>query len=140
MAKRKKKSLWFGYLEAGERSSPVVRDELLSTGHPATVYLFNYMKGRILEYRKEIVEAKLRELKPEETPMIGDLEAAFLEARAAFTPRALPGPVRGIRAKKAEPAFEFPDPEADGDPKGLGLFPDMPDDFPSIDEEDQEAV
>ena len=54
--KKRKTPLWLGYLEAGKSASPVVRDSSLDTGNPATIYLFNLMRGRILEYRKDIVE------------------------------------------------------------------------------------
>lgn len=54
--------LWFGFLEAGKSSSPVMRDAVFDTGNHETTYLFNLAKGRILEYRRDIVEQKLREL------------------------------------------------------------------------------
>ena len=56
MKKRKRTPQWFGFLDAGKSSSPVVQDSSLNTGNPATIYLFNLMRGRILEYRKDIVE------------------------------------------------------------------------------------
>ena len=76
MAARKKK-IWFGFLEAGVKGSPVVRDAELATGDPKTVYLFNFMKGKILEYRRDIVEVKLRELAAEELAMIPELRKAY---------------------------------------------------------------
>ena len=85
--KKRKTPLWLGYLEAGKSASPVVRDSSLDTGNPATIYLFNLMRGRILEYRKDIVELKLRELSPEESSMANALQAAFQTARDGFTPR-----------------------------------------------------
>lgn len=81
-------TLWFGYLEAGEKSSPVVMDPALNTGNPKTLYLFNYKRGQILEYARNIVESKLRELTEEEAGMIETLEAAFQRARKGFKPRA----------------------------------------------------
>lgn len=81
-------TLWFGYLEAGEKSSPVVMDPRLNTGDPKTLYLFNYKRGQILEYTRSIVESKLRELSEEEAGMVEALEAAFREARRGFKPRA----------------------------------------------------
>ena len=57
---KRKKNLWYGYLEAGANSSPVIRDDGLNTGNPKTVYLFNLARGCILEYSREIVEPKLR--------------------------------------------------------------------------------
>jgi hypothetical protein len=85
--KKRMKTLWLGFLDAGERSSPVVRDPTLDTGNPATIYLFNLMRGRILEYRKDIVELKLREFLPQESSMVKALRDAFQLARKDFTPR-----------------------------------------------------
>jgi hypothetical protein len=93
----RRSSLWFGYLEAGEKTSPVVRDSSLSTGNRATMYLFNFNKGRILEYRQDIVESKLRELTDEETFMTASLRDAFMKVRNTFEPRGavrLPPPPR----------------------------------------------
>ena len=39
----------------------------MDTGNPKTLYLFNLIRGEILEYAREIVEDKLRELKPAES-------------------------------------------------------------------------
>ena len=50
-------TLWFGYLEAGKKSTFVVRDVTLGTAMPETLYLFNFDRGKILEYRRDIVEA-----------------------------------------------------------------------------------
>jgi hypothetical protein len=106
---KKKAKLWFGYLEAGDRSSPVVRDDSIDTGRSSTVYLFNSTKGRILEYRRDIVEPKLRELDESETEMISELEDGYRDARTGFSPRGSsrprPSPIR--RAKPVEP--ELPD-------------------------------
>jgi len=41
----KRNTLWFGYLEAGEKGTPVVRDTSMDTGTSATVYLFNQRKA-----------------------------------------------------------------------------------------------
>lgn len=83
----RRSTLWCGYLEAGEKGSPVVRDRSLDTGNPATLYLFNFIKGRILEYRRDIVEPKLRELKAEEIGMVDSMRKAFEAARTGFQPR-----------------------------------------------------
>ena len=82
-----KNSLWYGYLEAGNRSSPVIRDERLDTGSEKTVFLFNLARREILEYSRDIVEPKLRELKSGEAKMIKDLDAAYAEARRNFKDR-----------------------------------------------------
>lgn len=110
---KNKGPLWFGYLEAGNKSSAVVRDERLDTGSRKTVYLFNLERKQIIEYTREIVEPKLRELKPGETKLIDELSAAYNEARRAFKPaqaRPLNIPERGTAAKAAK----------SGDDEGFG--------------------
>lgn len=106
---KKKAQFWFGYLEAGERSSPVVRDGALDTAKTSTIYLYNHAKGKILEYQRDIVELKLRELNTSESEIINELEAAYLQAREGFTPRGAlrPKTVRQPRRKPEEP--EVPD-------------------------------
>ena len=109
----KRRSLWFGYLEAGTKGSPVVRDSSIDTGTPATIYLFNYEKGRILEYRREIAEPKLREFTDKEEGKRNELRAAYEKARKDFTPRVVVSPPR--RRPQPEPEPEIPDYDADDD-------------------------
>lgn len=78
--------LWFGYLDAGGSSSPVVRDDTLSTGDPDTLYLFNFARQAFREYKRTLVEPKLRELAPAEIPF-KELQAAYMAARSNFMPR-----------------------------------------------------
>ena len=102
---KQKGPLWYGYLEAGEKSSPVVRDERLDTGNAKTLFLFNLARRQILEYTREIVESKLRELKSGEAD-IDELNAAYGEARRTFkhpSTRPLNIPERGAAAKAAKP-------------------------------------
>jgi hypothetical protein len=82
-----KPPLWYGYLEAGNRSSPVIRDERLDTGSAKTVFLFNLTRCEILEYSRDVVEPKLRELKASEAATIKKLDAAYAEARRNFKDR-----------------------------------------------------
>jgi hypothetical protein len=82
-----KTPLWYGYLEAGNRSSPVIRDERLDTGSTKTVFLFNLERGEILEYSRDVVETKLRDLKPSEAKMIKKLDTAYAEVRRNFKDR-----------------------------------------------------
>jgi hypothetical protein len=82
-----KTSLWYGYLEAGNRSSPVIRDERLDTGSTKTVFLFNLARREILEYSRDVVEPKLRDLKSGEAKAIKELDAAYAEARRDFKDR-----------------------------------------------------
>jgi hypothetical protein len=103
-----------GFLEAGKSSSPVVRDASLDTGNPRTIYLFNLSRGRILEYRKDIVEQKLRELSDNESSMVQNMESAFHQARAGFTPRGIRRTV-SVRPPKSQPEPEYPENDA-GEP------------------------
>ena len=86
-ASKGKASRWYGYLNAGTRSSPVLRDARLDTGNPKTLYLFNLVRGEILEYAREIVEKKLRDLKPAESGFIAELDAGYKKARRNFKGR-----------------------------------------------------
>ena len=82
-----KNPLWYGYLEAGNRSSPVIRDERLDTGSTKTVFLFNLARREILEYSRDVVEQKLRELTSSEAKTIKELDEAYTEARRNFKDR-----------------------------------------------------
>ena len=82
-----KNPLWYGYLEAGNRSSPVIRDERLETGSTKTVFLFNLTRREILEYSRDVVETKLRELNSSEAKTIKQLDEAYAEARRNFKDR-----------------------------------------------------
>jgi hypothetical protein len=89
MARTAKKSspVWYGFLQAGDRSSPVIRDDRLDTGNRKTMYLFNLSRNSILEYSREVVEPKLRDLKPDESAAVAELEAAYKKARRSFKDR-----------------------------------------------------
>ncbi|HXK56907.1 MAG: hypothetical protein KDI74_17195 [Gammaproteobacteria bacterium] len=78
-----KNDIWYGYLQAGEKSTPVVRDMSLETNSKKTVYLYNHKRGAILEYAREIVEPKLVELNTEEIPL-DPIKSAFKAARKVF--------------------------------------------------------
>jgi hypothetical protein len=91
------KNYWFGYMEAGEKSSPVLRDNRIDTDNPETLYLFNLKRNEILEYRRDIIEPKLRELNDKEQSLSGELQSAYTEVRSHFTPRG--GKVASIPAK-----------------------------------------
>ena len=89
MARTAKKSslVWYGFLQAGDRSSPVIRDDRLDTGNRKTIYLFNLSRNSILEYSREVVEPKLRDLKPDEADTVAELEAAYKKVRRSFKDR-----------------------------------------------------
>ena len=74
----------FAYLEAGAKSTPVALDPSLDTGKPETVWLFNLARDQFIEYRRDIVQARLRDFKSEERQLRQDLEAAFAKARNDF--------------------------------------------------------
>ncbi len=93
-----KSCVWYGYLTAGERSSPVLRDSRLETNNPKTVYLFNLSRGEIIEYALEVVEKKLRELKSAESGWIAELDAGYKKARRRFRGR---GGRTGANVKEA---------------------------------------
>lgn len=82
----KEKTLWYGYLDAGQKSTPVVRDHELHTGNQETIYLFNLTRGKILEYQRQVVEPKLRELDAEEVAIAKQLKRAYTKARRNFNP------------------------------------------------------
>jgi len=129
----KQETLWFGYLEAGEKGGPVVRDVTLGTGTPATFYLFNLNRGAILEYRRDIAEPKLRELTEEEMEIIEDLRQAFEQVRKKFTPREArkPKPLPPTR-KKAR--VEEDEDLGDEDDK-VSVTADDDEDEPEIDDD-----
>ena len=79
-----KNGFWYGYLNAGDKSSAVLRDPELDTGNRKTVYLFNLERNAIIEYNREIVEPKLSDLNGQADDMTATLEAAYAGARRAF--------------------------------------------------------
>ncbi|MDX9740418.1 MAG: hypothetical protein RBT81_04450 [Gammaproteobacteria bacterium] len=106
-----KNSIWCGYLEAGQKSSAVVRDDHLDTGNPDTIYLFNMARNEIIPYNRAIVEPKLREFTADEEEVASELKAAYLRARKQFkvrTERPMPTTSRTTR-----PAQEGKLPEDD---------------------------
>lgn len=79
--------LQFKYLDAGAKSSPVVHDPSLSTSNSQTLYLYHHQRNQIIEYRRDIVETKLRDLSAIEKKELKALEKGFQQARSSFTPR-----------------------------------------------------
>lgn len=76
------KDVWYGVLEAGEKTSPVVRDASIEAAQNK-IYLYNHVRNDFIEYAQAIVEPKLRELKAGDISK-KDLEKAFNTARQAF--------------------------------------------------------
>ena len=85
----------------------------LDTGTPTTIYLFNMKKGRILEYRLDVVEPKLRELTAEEEDMVPSLTTAFEQARTGFVPRVTRQRFSTTRKRKRPSETEILDVEID---------------------------
>lgn len=131
----KQETLWFGYLEAGEKGSPVVRDVTLGTGTPATFYLFNLNRGAILEYRRDIAEPKLRELTEKEMESIEELRQAFEHARKGFTPREARKP-KPLPPTRKKPRIDEDDAIELDDDKEIELKDDDDDDEPDLEVED----
>jgi len=124
-----KDSLWFGYLEIGDKSSPVAQDPKLSTGKSDTLYLFNLQRNAIIEYKREIVEPKLRPLNGNEAKVTKELKKAFKKIAKDFTPRAKPSSVlEAVPAKLAQQKKPKQEEELEEIGIGIGLD-DADDDF-----------
>ena len=76
-------TIWYGVLEAGEKTSPVVRDTSLDAS-ANKIYLYNYVRNQFIEYAQAIVEPKLRELAAGDISR-DDLDRAFKAAYQAFS-------------------------------------------------------
>jgi hypothetical protein len=79
----KAKDIWYGVLDAGEKTSPVVRDATLDASQ-GKVWLYNHVRNQFIEYARTIVESKLRELDTGDIPQ-EELDEAFKAARQAFS-------------------------------------------------------
>jgi hypothetical protein len=77
------KDIWYGVLEAGDKTSPVVRDMSLEVSDTKRVWLYNHVKNQFVEYSLEIVEPKLRNLGNGDISL-DELDLAFKSARKAF--------------------------------------------------------
>lgn len=75
-----KQKLWYGFLEAGSKSSPVVLDHTMDTGETNSVFIYNHNRQEILKYVRELVEPKLRELTATEKELESALKKGFSEA------------------------------------------------------------
>lgn len=80
-----KNSFWYGYLEAGEKSSAVLLDPGLDSGNRKTMLLFNLGRNQIIEYTRDIVAPKLRELSASESTLVSALESAYGPVRQNYT-------------------------------------------------------
>jgi len=76
-------NIWYGVLEAGEKTSPVVRDTSLDASQNK-IWLYNYVRNQFIEYAQAIVEPKLRELTKGDVSQ-DVLDKAFRAALQAFS-------------------------------------------------------
>ena len=75
-----KQKLWYGFLEAGNKSSAVVIDHSMDTGDKNTLFIYNHNRQEILKYVRELAEPKLRELTAKEKELESALKKGFSEA------------------------------------------------------------
>lgn len=131
--------LFCKYLEAGAKSSAVVLDPGLITGNEQTIYLYHQQRDQIIEYRRDIVESKLRELKADEAKASETLVQAYEAARAGFTPRGaalLNIPEKGQPAPSPAPrSRDNADDDADGDDIGIIEDDDLLDEDEEVEED-----
>lgn len=103
----KNKELWYGFLEAGAKSSPVLISSILDTNNEKTVYLYNLNRDAIIEYQRQIVEPKIRELKADEADLIEELVSGYKVAKKNFAARSKK-PIINTPAPKQEKAAQNP--------------------------------
>jgi hypothetical protein len=101
----------------------VVLDPSLLTGNEQTIYLYNQQRNQIIEYRRDIVETKLRELNSEEAKTAKALQQAYTEARSGFAPRGAAILEIPERAAPAKPA-PAPARSSDDDDDDVGFVDD----------------
>jgi hypothetical protein len=110
-----KDSLWFGYLEIGEKSTPVALEPRLNTSNPETLYLFHFQRNEFVEYKRDIVKTKLRDFTEDEADLNQEVKQAYIKAVKEFTPRgktlaipdkqtSKPAPAKKKKAEKLEKA------------------------------------
>lgn len=79
-----KQNLWYGFLEAGKKSSPVAIDYNMDTGENHTLFIYNHNRQEILKYVRELAEPKLRELTAKEKELEASLKKGFTESLKTF--------------------------------------------------------
>lgn len=112
MAKQK---LWYGFLEAGNKSSPVVIDHSMDTGEKNTVFIYNHNKKEILKYVRDMVEPKLRELSDKEKKQEASMKKGFADSLKTIkykVSKSFDAPVKEtttpiVNKKQEEPEEEF---------------------------------
>ncbi|WP_455217381.1 hypothetical protein [Kaarinaea lacus] len=114
MSKRK---LWYGYLEAGKKSSPVIIDRNMDTGEKHTLFIYNHGKQEISKYVRELVEPKLRELTANEKELESAMKKGFTAAvknmkhkvSKTFDATAIATVAAVVASSQEEPEMEFSD-------------------------------
>lgn len=108
-----KDALWFGYLEIGDKSTPVALEPKLNTSNPETLYLFHFQRNEFVEYQRKIVKPKLREFTEDEADVNKEVKKAYIKAVKEFAPRGRilaipdkqtgkPAPAKKKKAEKVE--------------------------------------
>ena len=108
----KKRKLWYGFLEAGVKSSPVVIDRNMITGEKNTIFVYNHNKQEINKYVRDLVEPKLRELSAKEKELQTSLDKGFkasLKTIKYKVPKTYDNPVKGKANAKAVTTVEEPE-------------------------------
>jgi hypothetical protein len=77
-------NIWYGVLEAGSKTAPVVRDLSMPASNNS-IWLYNHARNTFVEYTLAIVEPKLRELTKSDISQ-DELDQAFKAARKDFAP------------------------------------------------------
>lgn len=128
----RKNGFWYGYLEAGDKGSAVLLDPEIDSGSKKTMMLYNLNRNQIIEYTRDIVAPKLRELKTSEATLISALESAYAAARKNYT---------GTRNKRLSDIPDSGPPPRASDEDNVDDFDDFDEDAledESIEDEDGE--
>lgn len=101
----KNKHLWVGYLTmADKKKTLVASDDRVETGKSSTIFLYNQERGQIVEYNREIIEAKLKDA-PEadyDAKKMSDAYKKALQAKLPNLYRVIFTPNSGLRAPAKE--------------------------------------
>ena len=122
MYHKRKSGTWWGMLESSKKGdSVVVWDAVLPRASTGKVFLFNTLKGSLVEYVEDIVQPKLRELTAAESRDAHHrYDQAWNEIRAQFV--------------EPEPEDASPDSGVSGD--GDDESVEVDDDLPELEEDE----
>ncbi len=133
------KHIWVGYLSLANKKTLVASDDRVDTGNRKTLFLYNQERNDIVEYSREIIEAKLKAA-PAADYNVDEIAAVYQKAlrktkpnvyRAVFTPNS--GGSSGPKEKKARSVAS--DDNDSGDEIEMEDSFDMDDDSPADDSE-----